>query len=163
MISYIKTLIISHINMCMHIHSVMSDSLWPYGLVAHQAPLCMELSRQVYWSGLLFPTPGALPDLGIKTTPELAGRFFTTVSPGKPHTHTHTHTWQTCLVAMKTKKPHNLPSASWRIRKYWYNQVQALKPENQEHRYPRVEKNWWLSSERQCALLPPFCSINLFY
>ena len=30
--------------------------------VAHQAPLSMEFSKQEYWSGLLFPTPGALPD-----------------------------------------------------------------------------------------------------
>ena len=107
--------------MCMHIHSVISDSLRPHGLVAHQAPLCMELSRQVYWSWLLFPTPGDLPNLGIKTmspaSPALAGRFFTTVSPGKPYTNTHTHTHthgydRTCLLVMKVKKPHNLPSVS---------------------------------------------------
>ena len=29
--------------------------------VAHQAPPSMEFSRQVYWSGLLFPFPGDLP------------------------------------------------------------------------------------------------------
>ena len=41
--------------------SVMSDSLWPHGLyVAHQSPLAMEFSRQEYWSGLTFPTPGDL-------------------------------------------------------------------------------------------------------
>ena len=31
---------------------------------AHQAPLSMELSRQEYWSGFLFPSPGDHPDLG---------------------------------------------------------------------------------------------------
>ena len=31
--------------------------------VARQAPLSMEFSRQEYWSGLPFPTPGDLPDL----------------------------------------------------------------------------------------------------
>ena len=36
--------------------------------VAHQTPLSMEFSRQEYWSGLLFPSPGDLPDLGIKLT-----------------------------------------------------------------------------------------------
>ena len=50
--------------------------------VAHQAPLSMEFSKQEYWSGLPFPTPGDLPDPGIKPTsfasPALAGRFFTT-------------------------------------------------------------------------------------
>ena len=32
---------------------------------AHQAPLSMEFSRQVYWNGLPFPPSGDLPDLGI--------------------------------------------------------------------------------------------------
>ena len=34
--------------------------------VAHQASLSMEFSRQKYWSGLPFPSPGDLPDSGIK-------------------------------------------------------------------------------------------------
>ena len=34
--------------------------------VAHQAPLSMEFSRQEYCSGLSFPSPGDLPDPGIK-------------------------------------------------------------------------------------------------
>ena len=34
--------------------------------VVHQAPLSMEFSRQEYWSGLPFPSPGDLPDTGIK-------------------------------------------------------------------------------------------------
>ena len=34
--------------------------------VACQAPLSMGFSRQEYWSGLPFPSPGGLPDSGIK-------------------------------------------------------------------------------------------------
>ena len=34
--------------------------------VAHQAPLPMKVSKQEYWSGLPFPSPGDLPDPGIK-------------------------------------------------------------------------------------------------
>ena len=34
--------------------------------VAHQAPLSMGFSRQVYWSGSPFPSPGGLPKPGIK-------------------------------------------------------------------------------------------------
>ena len=34
--------------------------------VASQAPLSMEFSRQEYWSGLPFPSPGGLPDPGIE-------------------------------------------------------------------------------------------------
>ena len=50
--------------------------------VVYQAPLSMGFSRQEYWSGLLFPNPGDLPDPGIKPTspisPALAGGVFTT-------------------------------------------------------------------------------------
>ena len=47
--------------------SVVSDSviLWA---VAHQAPLSMEFSRQEYWSGLSFLSPGVLPNPGIEPT-----------------------------------------------------------------------------------------------
>ena len=46
----------------------------------------MEFSRQEYSSGLSFPSPGDLPDPGIElASPALAGRFFTTVPPGKPY------------------------------------------------------------------------------
>ena len=34
--------------------------------VARQAPLSMGFSRQEYWGGLPFPSPGDLPDLGIE-------------------------------------------------------------------------------------------------
>ena len=34
--------------------------------VAHQAPPSVGFPRQEYWSGLPFPTPGDLPDLGIE-------------------------------------------------------------------------------------------------
>ena len=33
---------------------------------AHQAPPSMGFSRQEYWSGLPFPSPGDLPDPGIE-------------------------------------------------------------------------------------------------
>ena len=50
-----------------------------------QAPLSMGFSRQEFWSGLPFPTPGDLPDPGIEpTSPMLAGAFFTTEPPRKP-------------------------------------------------------------------------------
>ena len=56
--------------------------------VAHQTPLSMEFSRQEYWSGLPFPSPGELLDPGIEpvspVSPALAGGFFITVPPGKP-------------------------------------------------------------------------------
>ena len=46
--------------------SVVSDSFATPWTVAHQAPLSMGFSRQEYWSGLPFPSPGDLPDSGIE-------------------------------------------------------------------------------------------------
>ena len=43
---------------------------WPFATlwtVARQAPLSMGFSRQEYWSGLPFPSPGDLPHPGIKS------------------------------------------------------------------------------------------------
>ena len=43
-------------------------------------------SRQEYWSGLPLPSPGDLPNPGIKPeSPTLTGGFFTTEPPGKSH------------------------------------------------------------------------------
>ena len=54
------------------------------GTVAHQVPLSTGFPRQEYWSGLPFPSPGHLLNPGIEpVSPALAGRFFTTVPPGK--------------------------------------------------------------------------------
>ena len=45
--------------------SVMFNSVTPQ-TIACQAPLSMRFSRQEYWNGLLFPSPGDLPNPGIK-------------------------------------------------------------------------------------------------
>ena len=56
--------------------------------VACKAPLSMEFSRQEFWSGLPFPTPGDIPQPGLEPIflafPSLAGGFFAMVPPGKP-------------------------------------------------------------------------------
>ena len=46
----------------------------------HQTPLSLGFSRQEYWSGLLFPSPGNLLDDALMKPgpPALAGGFFTT-------------------------------------------------------------------------------------
>ena len=56
-------------------------------IVAHEAPLSIEFSRQEYWRGSPFPFPGDLPDPGtepVSPSPALAGRFFTTEPLGNP-------------------------------------------------------------------------------
>ena len=64
-------------------HSVVSNFCNP----KDSSPLSMGFSRQEYWSGLPFPSPGYLPDLRMEpmshASPTLAGRFFATESPGK--------------------------------------------------------------------------------
>ena len=53
--------------------------------VAHQAPPSMGFSRQEYWSGLPFPSPGDLPDPGIKPRcPAFQADALTSEPPGKP-------------------------------------------------------------------------------
>ena len=72
--------------MCVHDQSLDRTQLFVAPWTAtHQSPLSMDFSRQEYWSGLPFPTPGDLSDPGIEPSslesPILTGRFFTTVPP----------------------------------------------------------------------------------
>ena len=59
-------------------------TLWT---VAHQAPPSMGFSRQEYWSGLPFPSPGDLPHPGIEPrSPTLQADTLTSEPPGTPLT-----------------------------------------------------------------------------
>ena len=64
---------------CMLSHVRLFATPWT---AAHQAPLSMKSSRQEYWRGWPFPSPGDLFDPGTEPTslksPALAGGFFTT-------------------------------------------------------------------------------------
>ena len=75
--------------------------------VAQQAPLSMEFSKQEYWSGLPCPTPGHLPDPGIKLT-SLCLLHWQTGSlplapPGKPPFTSYLHVIL-CLFANYNSK-----------------------------------------------------------
>ena len=51
--------------------------------VAYQAPPSMGFSRQEYWSGLPFPSPGDLPNPGIEPrSPEFQADALTSELPG---------------------------------------------------------------------------------
>ena len=89
--------------------------------VAYQAAPSMGFSRQVYWSGLPFPSPGDLPDPGIKPeSPALQADALPSEPPGKPGSraglagkhsrgctflrptdfkHTHSKAWRGCLAS----------------------------------------------------------------
>ena len=72
-------------DLCICTHSFMSSSfatLWP---VACQAPLSMGFLRQEYRNGLPFPSPGDLPDPGIKPiSPALPGGSLPMSQLGSP-------------------------------------------------------------------------------
>ena len=75
---------VSTLSVLSHFSSVrLFATLWT---VACHAPLSVGFSRQIYWSGLPCPSPGALPDPGIEceslASPALAGGFFTTSTRG---------------------------------------------------------------------------------
>ena len=53
----------------------------------HQVPPSMKFSKQEYWSGLSFPSPGDLPDPGIESrSPALQADFLPSEPPWKPYT-----------------------------------------------------------------------------
>ena len=57
-------------------------------MVAHQPPLSMGFPRQEYWNGLLFASPGHLPDPGIKpTSPALQADSLPLSHQGNPFWH----------------------------------------------------------------------------
>ena len=69
--------------------------------VAHQAALSMGFPRQEYWSGLPFPSPGALPNPGIEPASlALAGGCCTTEPPGKPQ-----HPWARSWLKVISQSP----------------------------------------------------------
>ena len=79
-------------------HSVMSDSLRPCGLLAHQAPQSTEFSRQEYWSGLPFPSPGIFPTQGsnsyVLCLLHWQVNSLPLVPPGKPLFYYNITSWQ---------------------------------------------------------------------
>ena len=70
----------------------------PWG-VAHQDPLSMGFSRQEYWSGLSFPSPGDLPDPGIEPgSPALQADALPSEPPGKQTSSEHKLCARHCIA-----------------------------------------------------------------
>ena len=92
-------------------HIQLFATLWT---VAHQAPPPVVFSRQEYWSGLPFTSPGGLPNPGVEpmslASPASTSRLFTTVPPGGlevlPYLQTHRFhgCWQKAWEAWITDK-----------------------------------------------------------
>ena len=81
----------------------------PWTVVFH-APPSMGFSRQEYWSGLPFPSPGDLPDTGIKPgSPTLEADALTSEPPGKPIRHSSVQFSHS--VVSDSLQPHELHHA----------------------------------------------------
>ena len=105
--------------------------------VAHQAPPSMGFSRQEYWSGLPFPSPGDLPDPGIEPrSPTLQADALTSEPPGKPH-----------------PKAKLVPKKRSLVVCCWTDPLQ-LSESQQNHCI------WVCSANRWDALKSPFCRDN---
>ena len=77
----VKVKLLSHIRLF--------ATLWT---VSYQASLSMGFSKQEYWSGLPFPSPGDLPDPGIEPeSPTLEAGALTSEPPGKPRSYYYSH------------------------------------------------------------------------
>ena len=79
----------------------------------------MEFSRQEYWSGLLFPPPGNLPDPEIEPgSRALQSDSLPTEPPGKPHQGS-LERWVEPLLGNGLGKDHHL--------RVWFLKAQVMK------------------------------------
>ena len=84
-------------------HSVVSNLLRAQGL--QPARLLMGFSRQEYWSGLPFPSPGDLPDPGIESrSPISQADSLPSQPPGKPIQHYAKSSQQVSVVRVYSEK-----------------------------------------------------------
>ena len=83
---YFKRLKRAKLPLCVCVKSLSRVRLFPTPwTVARHAPLSMGYSRQEYWSGLPFPSPGDLSNPGIKPrSPALQADTLSSEPPGKP-------------------------------------------------------------------------------
>ena len=74
----------------LHLLCALLCSIMSHSFATPQCSVSMGFSSQEHWNGLLFPTPGDLPDPGIELvslkSPALAVGSFTPAPPGKPTT-----------------------------------------------------------------------------
>ena len=103
---------ISKHHLCLHMFAQLLSCVKlfvPLWIVSHQTPLSRGFSRQEYFSGLPFPSPGYFPDPGNEeespvspASPSWESRFFTTkpfekpIPPLNPSVHNHKSIFYIC-------------------------------------------------------------------
>ena len=76
------------------------------GTIAPQAPLSVGFSRQEHWSGVPFPSPGDLPNPGIKpVSPALQADSLPSEPPGKPRFPRCKWGWEVCRSRPSSWEP----------------------------------------------------------
>ena len=109
----------------------MSNSATPW-TVAHQAPPSMEFSRQEYWSGLPFPSPGDLPNPGIEPrSPALQAVLNQLSYQGSLFCDIFAYSFYSCPPSFKSLSP-SLWQESWqgtvhRTKRWIWNALVANK------------------------------------
>ena len=112
--------------------------------IARQALLSVGFSRHEYWSGLPCPSPGDLPDPGIKpsylASPVLTGRFFTTAPPKRKK---GIEMWMNCCLpsSQLMLKPRHFDSTSILLTTMLYDL-----PSKGSNAFNWFSFNWPLSS-----------------
>ena len=115
--------------------------------IACQAPLSVGFSRQEYWSGLPFPSPGELPNPGIKPrSPALQADSLPTELQGKPHRKLQFSSVAQSCPTLCDPMDCSLPSTS----DHGIFQIKILEwvlvPFSRESSYPRDRKSTRLNS-----------------
>ena len=123
-------------------HSVMSDSLRTMDYMGFQASLSMEFSREEYWGGWPFPSPGDLPDPGIKPGSFAFRQILYQLSDqGSPKcsisTHTHTHTHTHTIKLQINEFPQNDQT-------FWTNFTSKSLTQKQEKHMQNLITKWYL-------------------
>ena len=130
--------------------------------VAYQAPLSMGFSRQKYWSGLPFPSPGDLPNPGIKSrSPTLQADALTSEPPEKGNAKECSNYCTIALIShtskvmLKFSKPGF--SSMW-IMNFQIFKLDLEKAEEPEIKLPNLKDNWKKKREFQKNIY--FCFID---
>ena len=107
----LNTIKMSFIFKLMYTFSAILNPQGNWCIYALQAPLSLEFSRWEYWSGLPFPTPEGLPNIGSR-------RFFNHWATWEAYTQTNTHTHSLSLslsnmLMIKLNLPYNSTKMRW--------------------------------------------------
>ena len=112
--------------------------------VDYQALPSVGFSRQAYWSGLLFPSPGDLPNPGIEPrSPTLQADALTSEPPGKH--------------GISVKPPKDKVQRASRLTDKWRFRESGILGEGVEAPCPSLDRPMYVSLPSDCSQVVSFC------